>query len=356
MRGLGKALTSYAIEKPDVTFPYITLPNWQERTDEARRASFHELLAFVPLVNVENKTHWEFYAGWYQPWIEQGLASEGITAVDPGLISREVKAFPSGVEPADFKSFVSIMDQISSPEQRKSVIDAYRTGPTLEGKMAPLWQMGPAPTNSSVVNVDLLTSPGVAQLLLEVLVNRHGVLSPFSIVGPKLLGDDWRGIDTGTSMNVPHSGLIEPVFASFDEEAPVAGFLVSDVPWPSYFLGVLPEGVGEILVVVRDTCGNMELTLTLDGPKVDRMEYGDRHDPQYNHLAFDRAWKSGPGSVVVNKRDSDEIIDSFRAPVYPHHCEFNVVVSALLYSFPSWPSRSLSPRRFIRMTRSVHRS
>jgi hypothetical protein len=361
MRGLGKALTSYAVEKQDVTFPYITLPNWQERTVEARRVSFDELIAFVPLVDVVNTTQWEFYASWHQQWIEQGLASEGMAdTVDPGLIHKEVRPFPSGVEPADFKSFVSIMDQISSPEQRKFVFDAYRTGPTLDGKMAPLWQMGPAPTNASVINVDLLTSPGVAQLLLEVLVNRHGLLSPFSIVGPKLLGDDWRGIDTETVFEVPHSGLIEPVFASFEEEAPVAGFLVADVPWPSYFLNVLPEGVGAILVVLRDTCGNTELTLTLDGPKVDRIEYGDHHDREYNHLEFQRAWKSGPGSVVVDKRDNDEIIDSFRAPDYPHHCEFNIAVSALLV-FWLVPLLTrcflfISPFRYILMNRSAKRS
>lgn len=309
----------------DVKFPFVTLPNWQERTEEARRVSFDEMIAFVPLVDIEEREQWEFYAGWHQQWIEQGLATEGIT-LKPPLISRLVKPFPPGVEPEDFVSFVSIMDEISSTEQRKWVLEAYANGPTLDNKLAPLWQMGPAPTNTSIVNVDLLTSPGVQQLLLEVVVNRHGVLTPFSIVGPKLVGEGWRGLDTETDMNVPHSGLIEPVFDSFEEDAPVAGFLVADVPWPSYFLGVLPVGVGKVHVVVRDTCGNTELTLALDGPSVELVGYGDHHDRSYDHLGYFREWKSGPGSVVVDKRESDTILDAFNAPDYPHHCEFTISV------------------------------
>jgi hypothetical protein len=194
--------------------------------------------------------------------------------------------------------------------------------------MVPLWQMGPVPTNSSVVNVDLMTSSGVAQLLLEVVANRHGVLAPFSIVSPKLLGDDWRGTDTETIVNSPRSGLIEPVFATFEEDAPVVGFMLADVPWPSYFFGILPEGIGKILVVVRDTCGNTEFTLSMDGPKVELMGYGDRHPRKYNHLVFHRAWKSGPGSVLIDKK-KDAIVNTY-APSYPHHCEFNIAVSASL--------------------------
>lgn len=324
MRGLGKSLTSHAMNQV-VKFPFVTLPNWKERTEEARRVSFDEMMAFVPLVDIEEQEQWEFYAGWHQQWIEKGLKSEGIM-IKPPLISKHVNAFPADVEPEDFVSFVSIMDEISSSQQREWVLDAYENGPTLQNKLAPLWQMGPAPTNTSVVNVDLLTSPGVQQLLLEVVVNRHGVLTPFSIVGPKLVGDGWRGIDTETVMNVPHSGLIEPVFASFEKDAPVTGFLVADVPWPSYFLGVLPKGVGKVHVVVHDTCGNTELTLALDGPSVELVGYGDRHDHRYNHLGFFREWGSGPGSVVVDKRESDVIVDEFSAPDYPHHCEFNIAV------------------------------
>lgn len=328
MRSLGIDLTSLAEEEVQSGFPFVTMPNWEERTFESRRVSFDEMMAFAPLVPSYNRSLWETYSEEHQGWIEEGLNANGYESIPIGSLNPSIHDFPSHVTPDDFVSFVSIMEELSSPEQREWVLDAYRDGPTLDDVFVPLWQMGPAPLDASIINSDLMSVEGIAQLLLEVVVNRHGVLCPFSIVGPKLVGSTWQGMNTETTDRVPHSALIEPVMSGFDDDSPVGGFIIADVPWSSFFIGVLPEGVGKVLVVIADTCGNMELTLSLDGPDVTLLGFGDRHDRSYDHLVFERPWKSGPGSVVVNARNQAKLVNSFNTPSYPHHCEFNIKVRA----------------------------
>lgn len=71
-----------------------------------------------------------------------------------------------------------------------------------------------------------------------------------------------------TRQNHPHSILAQPIFNRLkDETSSVSALLLAVIPWDRYVVGLLPEHVKGIYVVLRNSC-NQSHTYKLDGSSV----------------------------------------------------------------------------------------
>jgi hypothetical protein len=73
-----------------------------------------------------------------------------------------------------------------------------------------------------------------------------------------------------------------PVFASFDQTAPIVGHYFAVVPWSIYLAGELAAGTPTVHFVVESSCGHV-LTFEINGPNVSLISSNDdEHDSQYD--------------------------------------------------------------------------
>jgi hypothetical protein len=108
-----------------------------------------ELIAFAPIVSKDDKAIWEAFAVKSQGWIQEGLDFQGLVDVSPGMIAAQIYPF-------------SNEDDITQEE---------------EAGFVPLWQIGRAPINASIVMMDLNTHPSFKRMIVDALEIKHTLLS-----------------------------------------------------------------------------------------------------------------------------------------------------------------------------------
>jgi class 3 adenylate cyclase len=248
VRSLSISVTSYAMHSPDAAWPLVTLPDFEVRAREALELCGAELIAFSPIVPLEDKERWEEYATQNQGWIKEGLSFQGLEDV-AGTIPQQMYPFPSD-----------------------------DTWESKEGDMyVPVWQMGKAPTNASIVNLDLFSHPSFYRQILDVIEIKHEVLS--EVVDLDFLIQYSTQVD---GVYQPRSYIFEPVFETFEKGSNVVGFIIAILPWKSYFVDLLPEKTN-FLVDVTDMC-DAEFTYELNGPEANYIGKGDLHKSKYDYL------------------------------------------------------------------------
>jgi hypothetical protein len=77
--------------------------------------------------------------------------------------------------------------------------------------------------------------------------------------------------------------VVVPVFANFDDDAPIVGHYFAIVPWEVYFQDELVVGSDPIIAVVHSTCGH-DLTFSIHGRNATLLGEEDMHDITYDHL------------------------------------------------------------------------
>jgi hypothetical protein len=86
----------------------------------------------------------------------------------------------------------------------------------------------------------------------------------------------------------PHSFLMEPVYAAFEENPELVGILVGVTAFSDLLDRILPTGANGIVCVIRDKCGDA-ITYEINGPKATFLGQGDLHDSK-----FDKYERSAP--------------------------------------------------------------
>jgi hypothetical protein len=241
------------------------------RAQEALDISEAEMIMFTPAVSSEVSDAWGLYSFQNQGWIKDGLAVQGLGDVDPGLVTPAIHSF--------------------APLREK---ETY----------APLWQYAPAPTDAKLVNLDMFESfPWYERLAKGVQEGRHVLLSEEVNMTTLVPGHRIRSVS------------VHPVFKSFEENAPILGFLSAVIPWDHHFSNVLPAGTRRLDVEVEDTCGSA-FTYTVEGPSVSFLGYGLLHDRKYDSLSIhsdfaDFASLKGTGAVLNGTSSCDYTISVF---------------------------------------------
>lgn len=265
MHGLSTTMTSFA-ERSNMTWPNVTLPHFDIRAKEAEDLTGMELIVFSPIVTVSNKAGWEDYAWKHQDWISEDLKyHEGGEDLHPGNITREIFTYNQ------YKSALGLDDG----DRMLTVYD--------EEYYVPLWQMGPVPTNASIINIDLYSNPSFHRMVNDVLEIEHKLLSEVAD-----LDFLFNHSDVHINDNQPRSYVLQPVWDRFEEGARVVGFFAGEMAWESFFINVLPEGTADVLVDVKGSCGN-EFSYIVRGHHADYIGRGDLHESKYDvsSLLFD---------------------------------------------------------------------
>eukprot|EP00522_Entomoneis_paludosa_P013724 CAMPEP_0172441438 /NCGR_PEP_ID=MMETSP1065-20121228/1982_1 /TAXON_ID=265537 /ORGANISM="Amphiprora paludosa, Strain CCMP125" /LENGTH=1154 /DNA_ID=CAMNT_0013190803 /DNA_START=176 /DNA_END=3640 /DNA_ORIENTATION=+ len=248
--------TSYAIERGD-QFPYVTMPDFERRTQKAREMSGAEFITVTPLCDTDIITQWESYAQLESSWIQEGLAVQGLSSVNPGPVPLNIH--PLLVEGEEIPPNEGI----------------------LKGMVAPCWQTGKAPINATIVNTDFLTWGTYLEVATAVVQARKGFISKIDDIPITEMGyfdyHDRRRL----SGEYPHSFILQPVYKDFLGTSIIVGLYMLVVPWDIYFQDILPEGTDGVEVVLSDSCGGT-YTYELLGPVGNLKGEGDLHDTEYD--------------------------------------------------------------------------
>ena len=87
----------------------------------------------------------------------------------------------------------------------------------------PLWQVSPAPADTSIINLDLVSHPVLAHLLWDVKEKKVDQYSR-AIDVEFLMGEQ-------ANDGQPRSTVYQPVFEDFREDAEVVGFMLGVERW-----------------------------------------------------------------------------------------------------------------------------
>lgn len=137
---LSDTITSFALAT-NATWPFVTLPDFEILSTQSFNTSVGaEMMMFAPRVPREDRQKFETYAQLNQGWIKQDLANRGEAGIDPGSIPKKMY-------------FVSEDDDVQTEFS------------------APLWQIGPAPTNASIILKDLYSQASFRRMIDDVLID-----------------------------------------------------------------------------------------------------------------------------------------------------------------------------------------
>jgi hypothetical protein len=243
----------------------VTLPFFEVRAQEARYQSGVEVVAFAPLVSKEDKDAWEAYAVDNQGWIQEGLEFQDSDTPAPGHIPESV--FPREEE---------------------------------EGRiLAPLWQVGPAPVNAGIVNLNLLSLASFDRLVDQVLLTREAAVSEvidvlslisyeYSSSGEEQDGEEARSPSTEDADLGPSAFILQPVYESFNDDARIVGVVFMEFKWSLIFKN--DELIVGMFAILNDSCGTSH-TYFIDEGSTTYMGQGDLHERQFDHLGTSKEFE-----------------------------------------------------------------
>ena len=254
------ALTSHMLSTAATNntspWPNATLPQFDIRTTPAFETfTGPELFLFAPMVSSEQKKSWEAYAWDHQNWIEQDLYFRGLSgSVHPGMITKRIHPF------------------FPDDEYDLDEIETY----------VPLWQVGPVPTNASILMLDLYSHPSFRRMIDDAMDVRHMLLS--EVVDYSFLSENIQTLDQNHERDIhPRSYGLQPVYDSFDADSTIVGFLFVIVPWDSYFVNLLSIDATGLLVEIQDTCDS-KFTYQVTGPRAEYLGPNLLHDRKFHYL------------------------------------------------------------------------
>lgn len=240
------------------------------------------------MVNASDRPGWEEYAIENQEWVQQGYSFQGMNVVaDP--IPRELHNQTLG-----------------------SPIPADAPGP-----FSPVWQMSPAPNDTSIINFDLRSN--LVYQGLEARVTETSSWAISSIISTSTL----FGSAAPNTFGSPQSVMLLPIFSdlSADSSRRVTATLNAVLVWELYLEGLLPSGVDGLVVVLGDSSG-YGASFELYGPNVTFLGNYDLHDPAYSDIIVSTPIACFPVRSVVE-------IDTANGEVLATQCDIS------LYIYPS---------------------
>jgi hypothetical protein len=204
----------------------------------------------------------------HQEWIRQGLDYRGLNDVQPGPVASTVYSY---TDPS--------LDQ--SPKR------------TTHKQSLPIWQMGAAPTNASIVNMDLLTHQATRTTVERAMKTGKATLSPIVDVqfltrysqrddnddhGHRQMVESDSDIADEVSSD-PHALVIQPVWDKFDSGGTIVGFVLGAFSWRALFDNTLT--VQDMMVVLKSSCGS-DFTYKIDR-QASLLGTGDLHDSSFDY-------------------------------------------------------------------------
>lgn len=373
---LGTAFTSYA-RGANLTWPYVTLNDFQQRATGALFLSNALYVELVPIISEQDRTEWEAYSVQNKGWLDTGRAwqaqlnpayhrvlqenhphqderRQASSTISQNLLSSSQtsnnsnnnnnnknnssstsstssSAASSGAPPGYPVPFSHSTDFSSSIAKQIFMYDAngqavVDPGP---GPYYPVWEESPIlPFPKDMVNFNLLRIARHAPYLINTATTASINLGEPFTSPPGGTGSS----DMTTSFNAfvqsfaagkavdylgdPMSSVYVPVFDSFEIDRNPVAILVAMISWGSYFQGVLPTIAQPVYVVLKNSC-NGTYTYTVDGTHVKYLGSGDLHDPTWSYLRQTSSFHN-----ISSIQDSEQ----YPYPLNQETCYFNVSV------------------------------
>jgi class 3 adenylate cyclase len=318
---LSISYTSYALSS-GLTFPNVTLPDYQLRTVNTRIMSEAVVFNYHPLVTDETRKGWEAYA------IDNRAQFNVSAATEFGWIQYQDKLFNQ----SDRRNLVEqqgYQDKIGNLAMDGLVHPAPEgTGPYL-----PIWQLSPATLIPVLLNFNLLSHPAAPAYIETLKSGQAVVLSAENLLGENL-GGSGAYFQVVLSMSQfryaiedylgdPTSPFSYPVFDSFDPETRnIAGIIGSTFYWKLYLQNILPDNRKGIICVIENSF-NQTFTYRIDGSKAIYMGIGDLHDAKYDYLEVAGDMASHLSSRASPKTRSYTVVplntafNSYTLRIYP---------------------------------------
>ncbi|CAJ1964576.1 unnamed protein product [Cylindrotheca closterium] len=242
------------------TWPNTTIGSFEAQCVGYRGATGAESVFLAPFVS--DVEAWNQYSTDNQGWVQESHLAAGDTRiVDP-------------IAPQLFRR----QDGANIPE----------TNPDGSQQFLPIWQACPAPADPRVVNFNLLSVPQISAAVSVMLKTKGPVLTAVVDLSQEL------GIEEEEEEESPMSILLFPVFAQNN----IVGATVAFMSWVELFSNSLHEGSDVILMVLRNSCGEVH-SFSIGGTVTTYMGPGDSYiEPDY--AEFERVVLFG--STQINER------------------------------------------------------
>ena len=242
---LSTTVTSIVQVSKNLTWPNVTVPNFNILANLALETSGADFMAISSIINTTTKAAWEAYSFDSQAWLAEGVQK-----------GSPIESIPKEIHPLEDATF------------------GVETGEYL-----PVWQMFPAP-DPSAVNFNLLSALAYDRVFYYIIENKEPVLSE-TVDVTKMFG-----ADAPNSSGHPQSLIIIPVLQSLapSDSTAVVALLSAAIQWDLLFQNILHRSARGVVVVVRSSCED-EFTYSVEGSGATFLGLGDLHDSQYNdHL------------------------------------------------------------------------
>ncbi|CAB9497505.1 Receptor-type guanylate cyclase gcy [Seminavis robusta] len=266
--------TSYEKDAPNVTWPLVTMPDFERRA--GRTAALADLfcILILPMVPAEQRVEWEQYAVANQGWRGEGLAlQQGIPIED--------------VEVGELR-----------PRMFKVLDNGTRVPEDRPGPYFPIWQTFPAVDFSGHTHLNLYRWKPLYTNSIDAILKQKKPVLPASYDYWGAPKDDLRRVvfnkyvasysrySSQTYEDDPVMSFFYPIFDRLDgkpQDREVKAVLLGAIYWRTYFNGILPPGANGIHVILENQC-DQTYTYRVDGTEAQFLGHGDLHDTKYDYL------------------------------------------------------------------------
>jgi len=324
------------ISTPTLT-TWSTLAFWQVLAQEAQAQAGPDIVAWAPLVDIEDRVAWETYAVANQDWIASSKhflehhQTENLQHEASDYRDEEVEDNEAVWDP--IRPMITTLPEwelLNRDQEGEEHEDQHHH--ELDRFHAPLWQVGGSTVDSSGINLDLIMHPTFRRLIAEMLETRQAVLSEainVAFLDPhsQQEGEDEDGynqndeehegshdirhrllegedehhdgedhdeheddhedshedheVDTDHDVHEPHAIMLYPIFSDLEENSIISGFVITVFP-----MGLVFQSQGlirKMVTVFSDSCG-YDYTYVVELHGAQYLKNMDLHDHKFDHL------------------------------------------------------------------------
>jgi hypothetical protein len=241
MQMVGVTTTALALHQ-NGSWPFYTIPNFEQRTAEVKKLTKSEVLIFAPKVTTNDRRSWDIYAEMNTNWIQEGLAYQNMT-VDSQFLRSSGDIFVPALHSDPNDAFSSTVPSATA------------------GPYAPAWQVNTCPSDLSIVNYDLLNNEHFKNAYEHVDEEHEVAITKVFDVSELLGSATIQTIDK----SLPQSILVQPLYKDFTNMSSIVGTYALQINWFDFLQNILQHDRNGFICVLKNTC-QQEYTFQVNGP------------------------------------------------------------------------------------------
>jgi hypothetical protein len=311
--------------RPNVSWPFVTLSDYQLRASVTRELSGSLFVRLVPVVTDETRAAWEKYSVENLWWLDEAKAYNEEKGL--GFTRRRLEGDASNSADRGVNFSSGIGDKIYMFDE--TFTPTAMPGP---GPYFPLWMESPT-FNRDLTNFDTMDYPDYAPYMMrcfetgEMSIGGLDTAPPGNTTHPDLSTSYFallESMDAGVQvdyMGDPMSSVFFPVFEDFNaKDRKVVAIFFAVFKWAFYFEKLLPPHFPGLILVLENNCDG-PFTYKVVGEEVEYLGVGDlsqnftRRPDMVRSVDFGSSSDIGEGSTLGVKLNQD--ICSYKLRVYP---------------------------------------